>query len=254
MKLSELTDKEKYVKICVYGPTGAGKTVYASGYPGPIYFADFDGKIESAANFLSKNNPSKLENIEFDNYQPSQENGAHKVFRKFEAQLLKLEAAAREGKFPFKTVVIDSLTSLSLCLMKAVMSENPTKRFNADTPAQQDYGIFNHILTNLITRLLSLPCNVVVIGHVVDKQDPITGETNYKVALSGQMADMLPKLFKEYHRAYSDTIEGKVVHIAQVRSGGRYICNTIYPQLPNKIPLSYEALHKAISGEIGIQK
>ena len=126
MKLSDLKQTDSNIKVLIYGLSGAGKTSCALGFPGPMYVADFDGKISSGANFWEAKDPKRLEAIEYDNFQPTAANGGVRVYRKFEAKLAELEDLAKQGKFPFRTFVLDSLTSFGDMMLQAIMADNPS--------------------------------------------------------------------------------------------------------------------------------
>jgi hypothetical protein len=245
MKLSDLRSTENHIKVLIYGLSGAGKTSCALGFPGPMYVADFDGKISSGANYWEARDAKRLEQIEFDNFQPTAANGGVRVYRKFEAKLAELEELARQGRFPFKTFVLDSLTSFGDMALQAIMADNPgVKRVDPKTPAMQDYLILSANFKPMIYRLLALPCNVVTVGHLAAEKDPEGNLVGYRPALPGKLPELLPILFQEVYRAYVDTVEGKPVHIAQTRPTGLYVARTQLSDMPPKVPLSFDAMDK----------
>lgn len=242
-KLSTLSGGNQFVKLMVYGPSGAGKTTFSTSFPGPIGVADFDGKIGSAARYLEVHNPKKLDEIEFENFQPSAVNGGVQVYQKFMKWLYSLEMAAKEGKFPFKTIVLDSLTTFAESLTAHIMASNPAvKRVDALTPSMQDYLMVSTNFKPIIHRLLALPCNVVVIGHISQDKDEVTQEINYRPALPGKLPELLPILFGEVYRAFTEVQDGKVQFKAQCRPAGKYVARTEIQGMPNVIPLSYESI------------
>ncbi len=62
MRLSELKTVD-FVKVLVYGEPGGGKTIFSTGFPGPILYFDFDNKVSSAARYYA-NQPERLKDIE----------------------------------------------------------------------------------------------------------------------------------------------------------------------------------------------
>lgn len=243
-KLSDLNPSEQ-IKLCIYGNSGTGKTCFATSFPTPLWFCDFDGKVSSAANFWRAKDPKRLEGISYENFSGYQAQGGIRVFQKFDAMLRELET-----KCPFKTVVLDSLTTFTDALMQHVIQENPnTKRFNRDTPVLQDYGLLNQYFKTVMRRLLALPTNLVVVGHIKVTEDQITGETIHRPALSGQLPELLPVLFQEVYRSYTETKDGKALYLAQTRSNGKYMARTEAPSMPPIIPLDYNAIINAFKGE-----
>ena len=108
MKLDQL-QSEDYVKLLLLGESGMGKTCLAAGFPTPIKIFDFDMKASSAAKFYSADK-ERLANIEVEQYGhlPIKERMA-----KFLADVKTIEQLQHSGKpLPFKTLVLDSLTTL----------------------------------------------------------------------------------------------------------------------------------------------
>ncbi|HUR97951.1 MAG TPA: AAA family ATPase, partial [Pyrinomonadaceae bacterium] len=116
MKLSELKPSQNK-KICVLGDSGSGKTVFAAGCPGPIYFFDFDGKISSAASYFAKD-PERLTQIHYDSYQPADEKDH--PFARYDKKLTEL---AQAKPFPYATVVVDSLTTYADAMFKEIVRQ-----------------------------------------------------------------------------------------------------------------------------------
>lgn len=250
MKLTDLKNEKPIFKGLIYGLSGAGKTSTALGAEGPIYVADFDGKISSGANYWESKDAKKLEQVEFDNFQPTAVNGGVRVFRKFEQKLTALEKLAVDGKFPYQTFVLDSLTSLSDMLLQNIMAENPTvKRFDPKTPAMQDYLILAANFKPLVYRILALPCNVITIGHIAAEKDAEGTIIGYRPALPGKLPELLPILFQEVYRAYVEVSEGKNIHVLQTRPSGMYVARTQISDMPAKIPASFDAINKYFLGK-----
>lgn len=242
-KLSTLSGGNQFIKMMVYGPSGVGKTTFLTSFPGPIGVADFDGKIGSAARYLEVHNPDKLDHIEFENFQPSALNGGVKVYQKFIKWLVWLENLGKEGKFPYSTIGLDSLTTFAESLVSHIMDSNPgVKRVDVLTPSMQDYLMLSTNFKPIIHRLLALPCNVVVIGHISQDKDEVTQEINYRPALPGKLPELLPILFGEVYRAFTEVVDGKVNYKAQCRPVGKYVARTEIQGMPNVIPLSYESI------------
>lgn len=235
-KLSSAVGNDAFIKGLFYGKSGAGKTVFGTKFPLPIYIADFDGKATSAANYWNAVDPSRLEQIEFTNLLPSGAKGGSDTVKKFMKMLsfweglvfkdnaLQFEQDKSIGlilsdgsmttvedklskriivppkNFLLKTIQIDSLTAMADSLMGAIIADNPgLKRTEAITPVMQDWMIFTPHFKNIIYRLLALPCNLVVIAHVKTEKDEATGVISNFIALPGQLPDLMPKLFGEVY-------------------------------------------------------
>lgn len=243
-KLTEAVGSNSFLKILAYGKSGAGKTVGATTFPKPMKVADFDGKITSAANYWNEKDKKVLEEIDYENYMVTPGRNGAMSYRKFLADQASLESEVKNGTFKLKTYVIDSLTALADQMMLAIIAENPgLKRTEAQTPVMQDWMIFTPHMKQLIYRVLSLPCNIVVIGHVLTDKDESTGMISNQVSLPGKLPDLLPKLFGEVYYCHTASTDGgkTIQHLALTRSPtDKFVTRTQIQGLPNVIPMDYE--------------
>ena len=227
---------EQHIKLLLFGDSGSGKTCFASGWPGPIHYADFDGKVNSAAAFLAGD--PKLNEISYENYAPTDNVGS--AGAKFNADMGKMR---KEGKLP-ATLVLDSLTTFSDEMMRYLMKLNPgIKRMDtkgAATPAMQDYQVARLFFKQVLGELLNLPCNLVVTAHIQMDKDEVTGEILRTPMLAGKLSRELPIIFPEVYRSYVK--DGK--YMAQTKSDSKYQCRTQIQGLPADIELKYESLIK----------
>ncbi len=243
-KLSTVNPNEN-IKLLVYGDSGTGKSCYATSFPTPIFVADFDNKIGSAAAFYAGND--RLEQIDFETYfpkGPGVQAGAA-VFNEWSTKLYELEKLAKEGKFPYKTVVLDSLTLYADRMLEKVMCDNPAvKRYSPGVAVLQDYGILNPNFKQQLGRVLALPCNVVVCAHIKIDKDDLTGQLVRGPNLSPKLAAYLPILFYEVYHSYAEKKGDETLYFAQTKSDYQYQCRSQIRGLPSPIPLTYESLRK----------
>lgn len=238
--LNEL-EPNKHMKILIFGESGTGKTCFASGFPGPIHYADFDLKVSSAASFLK--GKDKLNEISYDAYPLVKEDmgGAGKKFNEDMGKLKKT------SPFPYGTLVIDSLTTLSDRIMEHIMRENPGVKRNitrgAQAPALQDYGLFRIFMKQFIGELISLPCNLIVIAHIDITKDETTGATLRIPMLTGKLARELPIYFEEVYMAFVEGEGDKRKYRAQTQTDRKFSCRT-QRGLPQIIDLDYKSLVK----------
>jgi ABC-type dipeptide/oligopeptide/nickel transport system ATPase component len=236
MKLTELQSND-YVKLLLLGESGAGKTVLATSFPTPIKVYDFDQKISSAAKFYAKDT-DRLSSIDVEQYGklPIKER-----MQKFLASVREIENLQHAGKpLPFKTLVIDSLTTLTNAILEDYkkVSQLGIKRALADVNAMQDYQLLQIHLTQLITGILSLDCNVVVIGHTQLEKDETTGMMRNTILMPGQLAFKLPIFFEEVYLA---KINAKGERVLQTQSDSKTSLRS-QRQLPVEIPSNYTSI------------
>jgi len=236
MRLSDVNPSE-FIKVLAYGESGTGKTCFAAGFPTPIKYLDFDGKVSSAAKFYSKDK-DRLDAIDVENLAASLVSDPIEKLLKVMAEI---EVQAGLGKLQFKTLVIDSLTTFSSACLKHIVKTNPAikrvKCAQGVQPGMQDYGILKREFARLIPGLLSLPCNVVMLGHIQIQKDEVSGEILRLPALDGSFASELNIYFEEVYRTYVQ--DGK--YLAQTITDYKYKCRT-QRGLPKSIPLEYQQI------------
>lgn len=237
-QLSELKTNEN-IKLLLFGDSGVGKTCFASTFPGPIHFYDFDLKVSSAASFLK--GQGKLSEISYDQY-PLVKEFPGSAGRSFNKDLGELQ---KTDPFPYRTIVIDSLTTCADRLMEYLMAENKgIKRAvtkGAQAPALQDYGLFRIFMKQFIGEVLSFPCNVIFTAHIDVKTDEQTGAILRQAMLPGKLAAELPIYFEEVYRAYVEGEGEKRKYLAQTQADRKFNCRS-QRGLPSVIDLKYESL------------
>lgn len=233
MKLADV-DPSAHLKVLVYGDSGAGKTCFAAGFPTPILFLDFDGKVNSAASFYS-GDKDRLAQIEVETLTPKP--GVDPI-QKFQEITRKLD---KEN--PYKTIVIDSLTTFSAACLKHIVKTNPgIKRVQSAQgvqPGMQDYGILKREFSRLIPGFLTLDSNIVMCAHIKVDKDELTGEINRSTMMDGSFSQELPIYFEEVWRAYADDKGG---HWAQTQSDYKFKCRSQIPGIFKTVELSYLAI------------
>lgn len=243
MKLSEIKT-EGNLKVLAFGNSGSGKTCLAAGFPGPILYLDFDGKVDSAALFYRADR-ERLERIDVRQLSQSLTGSPIVALEKIiSSELIPQE---KTGAMEFKTLVLDSLTTFSAQVLKHIVDSNPgIKRVitkQGQQPGMQDYGILKREFAKLIPNLLALPCNVVMLGHISTEKDETTGEIIRGPLMDGSFAKELPIYFKEVWRTY---VDDKGAHLAQTRSDARYSCRSQIHGLPNPMKLAYTEIERFI--------
>lgn len=142
---------KKNLKVLVYGPSGSGKTHFALTFPRPAV-VDLEGGTDLFGNRFDFD---VLHTKEYDEVIAAVE-----------------EVAANPAKY--ETLVIDPVTVLWQVIMEAgqMMAEARAKRNRRDpneavlTP--RDWGMVKRRVNALYTRLVNMPCHVVVVGRIKD--------------------------------------------------------------------------------------
>lgn len=240
MKMSDMNTKEN-LKVLVYGNSGAGKTVFSCSFPGPTLLLDFDGKADSAASFYADDR-ERLEQIDVRDLSARMQEDPIEEFKKIIRE--ELIPNQSNGKFPYRTLILDSLTTFSYLTLKHIVRVNKgikaVQTSAGSQPGLQHYGILRREFNELIPGLLSLPCNVVMLGHIDTKKDELTGELVRGPLMDGAFAQQLPIYFKEVYRAFVE----KDKHLLQTKSDYKFSCRTQIKGLPSQIEAEYQNLIK----------
>ena len=214
MKANEMVG-HSFLKALIYGDSGAGKTCLAAQMPGPIEYWDFDGKLSSAVSYLQRIGKAELLK-HIDVYQFAQLPLMERI-PAWEKRTQALDALIKAKQpFPFKTVVLDSITTLSHHLMEDYIFRSQTglKRPLPGINGLQDYGLYEKHMTRMLSGLLAQPINFIVLGHVDVDRDESTGTISRKPLCAGQqLAKKLPIWFDE-------------VYVAKVTSDGKRVLQT----------------------------
>lgn len=243
MKLSDVKT-DGHLKILLYGQAGSGKTCFAAGFPTPMLYLDFDNKVDSAALFY-KEDKERLDGIDVRQLAPTLLASPIEELEKIITN--ELIPQQKSGVMKYKTIVLDSLTVFSAATLKYIVDTNPgTKRpmsKQGQQPTPTDYGVLKREFAKLIPGLLSLPCNVIMLGHVSTERDDISGEIIRGTMLDGSFAKELPLYFKE---VWVTKVDEKGQYQAQTKSDQRFVCRSQIPGLPNPMKLEYAELKKYI--------
>lgn len=228
---------EGNLKVLVYGASGAGKTVFAAGFPTPMLYLDFDSKVDSAALFY-RGDKERLAAIDVRQLGGDlNTNPIGELEKIIGAELIPQQ---RSGQMKYKTIVLDSLTTFSSQVLDYIIKTNPgVKRVvskQGSQPNMADYGILRREFQKLIPGLLSLPCNIIMIGHIATEKDEATGQVWRGPHMDGSFARDLPIYFKEVYMAY---VDGKGDYLMQTQSNTQYTCRSQIPGLPNPLKSSY---------------
>lgn len=244
--------------ILVVGEYKTGKSVSAATFPKPMLFLDYDDGFLSVKN--TKGRDGKLvvpnwneievvkmfkkgfQSLEMKTSQkegappPLYTNGAPELIQQFND----IMSSIAEGKKKYKTVVIDSLTSVFRNWKEAILKLNhiPALRIS-------DYGTLEGILLGqFFPSLKALPVDfVILIDHVDMDKDEITGAIiEYPV---GPSRNMGRNLGKEVDEIYRQKVEGEK-YIWKTRKTGFFQAGSRLG-LPDTLEANFVELEKHLT-------
>jgi len=119
----------------------------------------------------------------------------------------------------FGTFALDSSTIWA----ETILNYFVAKRNPGGVPdGKLDYMPQKNEIRNWIDRILSLPCDVIVTGHLEATEDQVTGRVTYRYATTGKGSLMIPAKFDEVYVALADDSAKGVNYKLQTAGAGRY--------------------------------
>jgi len=227
VKASDLIG-HSFFKGLIYGPSGMGKTVLVAQFPGPIEYWDFDGKLSSAVYYLptigKKEQLATIDVHQFGKLPVKERIPA------WEKRTQLIDECIRHGKpMPFKTLVLDTITTLSDMLMDDYIfrSQLGIKRPMEGINSMQDYQLYEKHMTRVLVGLLAQDINVVVLAHMETEKDESTGQIERKPLVKGRaLGPKLPMWFEEVYAIVAKSDGSRVLltqpvngHIARCQRG-----------------------------------
>jgi len=212
------------LKCFVVGNAGTGKSSFAATVPTPACLFDFDKGILS---YRGK---------DFDYFQYELKGSSWSTFDKDLTQVL------QSGKY--KTIVIDSTTSMSDVAMEFALDVNPSP----DRIPQWNvhYSVVKSLVMGRMRKLLSFPGNIVVLGHLQTTKDETTGAILVTPLLIGQLVTQLPGYFDEVYyattRKKGDSTEWVLQTVAKGYYNARSRLSGTQALLPTFVQNDYAAI------------
>jgi len=219
-------------KFLLLGGPGSGKSYFASSFPTPAFLFDFDKGVTT------------YEGMDFD-YEQYTKNAAG--WDKFDKDLQALIANPTR----YKTVVIDTLSSLSTVAMEKALAMDKNRNPLTGGPVWNiHFGIVKNLIEGRLRQLMDLPCNIVVIGHIQTSQDEMTGGMIVKPLLVGSLATSIPGEFDEVYYATTKRNGSTNQYLLQtVRMGyyeGRSRISGRTKRLPDFVENDYNTIEQLI--------
>lgn len=193
--------KQKSFNLLLLGESGSGKTTLCSTARLPIHVDSFDpggtkawgelvktGKAIVDARYESDDPTQKT--IPNPDWGPPGVDWAYVVWKKEFERRIKLGYFDHIG-----TYVLDSCTMWSLSIMNWVLGK-------AGIPGQaprftKDWGPQKIEIQNYIKKMLDLPCDFIMTGHLESDKDEVSGKIKYKFMTTGKAEIIVPLQFDE---------------------------------------------------------
>jgi len=226
------------ITALIRGKPKSGKTILEASFPGPIYIFDFDQRVAPITLYY----PDR-DDIEYDTYH----------YKNFDSFLEKLNAIQRFC--PYKTVIVDSLTSLGDTLIdysilhrldgNADRAKFEKKRGIIQLAETEEYLVEDRTLHLLFQVAKIIPAHFLMSAHIIEtEQRDLTGKitrVDRRVVTAGKkVAAKIPGYFDEYWHVEKDPAINALSddkYIVHFRQNGQDNASTSLP-LPDSVDFS----------------
>ena len=173
--------QDSNIRILLYGPSGAGKTMLGLTLGKGLHVIDIDGNLISGATFDDQHHQHRRAATVLDCREPNPREPVSWAKAKSN-----LETIAEAGEnWEGQALMIDSLTALCSSCMSYVQARDGWKSSGRGGPTQGQYGTFGVEMINFLMRMHSIPRIVILTAHDTEVwQDDVQG---VKVYVPGKM-------------------------------------------------------------------
>lgn len=202
LKIRKPQDKLPWLNIMVYGDSGAGKTLLAgtAAYVqelSPVLFVDVEGGTHTLSHF---GDTADIDII------PDPED--ERTLKWTDIQ--KIYNDLYNGRHPYKTVVIDSLTEMQKLAMNSILGNDRKMSIDAEgnLPEFKEWHINTEQMRRMVRAFRDLPMNTIFTALADDKADPRTAKSENPRFLKApsftkKLAQEIPAFFDLVFYLYS---------------------------------------------------
>lgn len=223
----EKTDAKRDLKALVHGPSGNGKTVFAS-------TADGLGKVVLAN--LEAGTLSIADKIESGSVQ-SVRIQTHDELKAFCLEI-------KSTNHGFETLVVDSLTEAQKIIMESILASQKKK----EIPALQDWMKLSEETRKMVRFFRDLPLNVILVCLSKDEKDEQFGSIVRKPSLSGKLPEEVSGYMDLVLYIATKEVEGNIERFAVTQPTERLYAKDRSGKLERYEVPNFTAIHQKVFG------
>ena len=217
MPLASQYRAEDRIFALFVGRSGSGKSVAAASFERPLTDLDFDFRFGGIKSAIDQGIISG-DSISYEQFSPR--NGWNPVNKWLEQQ----DVYRMTGQLDLKTIIIDSITSLTRLFVVSSHSEQRGKMIgNLRVSGPGDFNFEASATHQVFDYLRSFKCNIIATAHIIDKYgklDPSkeygeTGIIGEKLSIRDNLGENIQTYFDNVFRFSRDVVAGKVKYYVE---------------------------------------
>lgn len=215
----------KAPKILLYSLFGGGKTSFVATGGKEVQIIDLDDGLQSPQTLQDKWTEKRRACVE--NALPCHETNPRKAlaFNKARSYIQSIFEQCDKNTYPFKVLVIDSLTTLSEFAMRSILDANAML---GKQPRLQHWGIRDIMFKELLIALKALPICVIVLAHQQGEGEAVDNPITPAIA-GKSLPPLLHSQFDEILHARARTVaKGKTEYVVENQSSSNITVRTRY--------------------------